>query len=149
LLAAANGDLDGAARLAERSLDHLGRAGQPFETARSWLVLGQVQRRSRQRRLARASLERARDAFAGLGARIWVERAEEEIARIGGRSPTPDQLTPTERRVAELVAGGKTNKEVAATLVVAERTVESTLTQIYRKLAVRSRTELARQLSKD
>ena len=44
------------------------------------------------------------------------------------------------------MAEGKTNKEVAAILVVAERTVESALTQIYRKLDVRSRTELARKL---
>ena len=58
-----------------------------------------------------------------------------------------DGLTPTERRIAELVAEGKTNKEVAAILVVAERTVESALTQIYRKLDVRSRTELARKLT--
>ena len=56
-------------------------------------------------------------------------------------------LTPTERRIAELVAEGKTNKEVAAILVVADRTVESALTQIYRKLDVRSRTELAHKLA--
>ena len=147
LLTAATGDLDRAARYAERSLEDLERAGQPFETARSWLVLGQIHRRAKQRRLARECLERASNAFAELGARLWVERAQQEIARIGGRSPTGDELTPTERRVAELVAGGKTNKEVAAALVVAERTVESTLTQIYRKLDVRSRTELARRLS--
>jgi DNA-binding CsgD family transcriptional regulator len=144
--AAATGDLDGAARFAERSIEDLERAGQPFETARSWLVLGQIDRRSKRRRVARERLLRARDAFAELGARLWVRRAEEEIARIGGRSPTRGELTPTERRIAELVAGGKTNKEVAAGLVVTERTVESALTQIYRKLDVRSRTELARRL---
>jgi DNA-binding NarL/FixJ family response regulator len=55
-------------------------------------------------------------------------------------------LTPSEQRIADLVAEGKTNKEVAAILVVADRTVESALTQIYRKLDVRSRTELARKL---
>jgi DNA-binding NarL/FixJ family response regulator len=69
-----------------------------------------------------------------------------ERARIGGRAPAGDQLTPSERRIAELVAEGKTNKEVAAILVVADRTVETALTQVYRKLDVRSRTELARKL---
>ncbi|MGH2554221.1 MAG: helix-turn-helix domain-containing protein [Actinomycetota bacterium] len=57
-------------------------------------------------------------------------------------------MTPTERRIAELVAEGKTNKEVASILVVADRTVESALTQVYRKLGVRSRTELARRLAR-
>jgi DNA-binding NarL/FixJ family response regulator len=82
-----------------------------------------------------------------LGAPLWSERAKNEIARIGGRAPAGDELTPSERRIAELVADGKTNKEVAAILVVTDRTVESALTQIYRKLDVRSRTELARKLA--
>ena len=84
--------------------------------------------------------------FEELGAPLWAARARAELARIGGRAPAGDALTPTEQRIAQLVAEGKTNKEVAATLVVAERTVESALTQIYRKLDVRSRTELARKL---
>ena len=79
--------------------------------------------------------------------RSGPRKARAELARIGGRTPAGDDLTPTERRIAELVAEGKTNREVAAILVVAERTVESALTQIYRKLEVRSRTELARKLA--
>jgi DNA-binding NarL/FixJ family response regulator len=55
------------------------------------------------------------------------------------------ELTPSERRIAELVADGKTNKEVAAALAVTDRAAESALTQMYRKLDVRSRTELARK----
>jgi DNA-binding NarL/FixJ family response regulator len=73
--------------------------------------------------------------------------AKAELARIGGRAPAGDELTPSERRIAELVTEGRTNREVAAILVVSERTVESALTHIYRKLGVRSRTELARRLS--
>ena len=76
-----------------------------------------------------------------------AEKTRAELARIGGRPPSSDELTPTEQRIAALVAEGKTNKEVAAILVVADRTVESALTQIYRKLDVRSRTELARKLT--
>ena len=92
-------------------------------------------------------LERAMSEFEQLGAAIWSARAREELARIGGRVPSAGELTPSERRIAELVAEGKTNKEVAAILVVAERTVESALTHIYRKLDLRSRTQLARKLA--
>jgi DNA-binding NarL/FixJ family response regulator len=119
----------------------------PFELARTLLALGTVQRRARRRRDARESLDRAIATFDLLGARVWAERARGELARIGGRAASGDGLTPSERRIAELVAEGMTNKEVAATLVVADRTVESALTQIYRKLDVRSRTELARKMS--
>jgi DNA-binding NarL/FixJ family response regulator len=105
-----------------------------------------VQRRAKLRRAARGSLEAARASFERLGARLWAERAREELGRIGGRHAAADELTPSERRIAQLVAEGKTNKEVAAVLVVADRTVESALTHIYRKLHVRSRTELARKL---
>ena len=135
-----------AAQAARRSVETLEPAGQPFETARSRFVLGQVERRAKRKRLAREALERARGTFVELGARLWAERAEAEIGRIGGRTSAGDELTSTERQIAELVATGRTNREVAATLVVAERTVESALTQIYRKLDVRSRTELARRI---
>jgi DNA-binding NarL/FixJ family response regulator len=84
--------------------------------------------------------------FEGLGSISWTDRTRAELARIGGRAPGGDELTQSKRRIAELVAGGKTNKEVAAILFIADRTVESALTQIYRKLDVRSRTELARVL---
>ena len=136
-----------------KSLEHLARAvelhdrvGQPFELARTQLVLGAAQRRARRKRNARNSLDSALKTFDELGTPLWAGKARAELARIGGRAPAGDGLTPSERRIAELVAEGKTNKEVAAALVVAERTVESALTQIYRKLDVRSRTELARKL---
>ena len=69
-----------------------------------------------------------------------------ELGRIGGRT-REDGLTAAERRVAALVAAGRTNREVAAQLFLAERTVAGHLTRIYAKLGVRSRTELARRLS--
>ena len=74
-----------------------------------------------------------------------MQRARDELGAIGGRTRS-DGLTPAERRVADLVAEGRTNAEVAATLFLAERTVASHLTHVYAKLGVRSRTELARKL---
>jgi DNA-binding CsgD family transcriptional regulator len=105
-----------------------------------------VQRRARQRRAARASLERAAELFDGLGAGGWAERCRAELGRLGGRAPSRGALTPSERRIAELVAEGRTNGEVAATLVLSVHTVEAALTSVYRKLDVRSRTEMARKL---
>jgi DNA-binding CsgD family transcriptional regulator len=75
-----------------------------------------------------------------------MEKARVELACIGGRSPSGEALTPAERRVAALAAEGKTNREVAAALVVSERTVATHLSHVYAKLGVRSRTELARQI---
>jgi DNA-binding CsgD family transcriptional regulator len=147
LLAAANGDLDEARATFERALAEHDWVPMPFERARTLLSLGSVQRRARQRRAARESLQRARAIFEELGAAIWAERAGAELARIGGRTASRDELTPTEQRIAELVGQGRANKEVAAELFVAVRTVESNLTRIYRKLGVRSRAELVRHLS--
>jgi DNA-binding NarL/FixJ family response regulator len=117
----------------------------PFELGRTLLVLGSVQRRARRRRAARETLEQALAIFEQLGARLWTRRTREELGRVGGRVSAGDELTATERRVAALVAEGLTNKEVAARLVVADRTVEGHLSRIYAKLGVRSRAELARR----
>jgi DNA-binding CsgD family transcriptional regulator len=146
LIAAATGDLDEAARAALRSIEHLERASQPFETARSWLVCGQIHRRAKQKRLAREALERARETFAALGARLWAERATAELGRIGGRPSTPFELTETEASIAALVARGYTNREAADSLFLSPATVQASLKKIYQKLAVRSRTELAAKL---
>ena len=80
------------------------------------------------------------------GPRAGPQRARGELGAIGGRTRS-EGLTPAERRVADLVADGRTNAEVAATLFLAERTVASHLTHVYAKLGVRSRTELARKLA--
>ena len=84
-----------------------------------------------------------------LGAALWAERARSELGRIGGRTASGTDLTGSERRVAELVASGMTNREVAAALFLSEHTVESHLSAAYRKLGVRSRTELAARLVAD
>lgn len=147
LVFAARGDSDAArARLEEAAIAEE-QLPMPLERGRTLLLLGTLQRRARERRSARETLENAVAIFDDVGAPLWASKARDELSRIGGRIRTGDELTPSERRIAELVAEGMTNKEVAAALVVTPRTVESALTQIYRKLDVRSRTELARKLS--
>ena len=81
----------------------------------------------------------------GLGAASWSQQAASSLARVGGRV-RHEGLTATEAQVAELVARGLTNKEVAAELFVTVRAVEANLSRIYAKLGIRSRTELARRL---
>ena len=116
-----------------------------FGGARALLALGVVMRRARQKRPAREAIESALARFEALGAVGWAERARAELGQIGGR-PRAEGLTAAEQRVAALVADGRTNREVAAALFLAERTVASHLTRVYAKLGVRSRTELARTL---
>ena len=82
--------------------------------------------------------------FERLGARIYAERARSELARIGGRAAAAgDELSETERQIADLVAKGRSNKEVAAALSLSPKTVEWNLSKVYAKLGVRSRAELA------
>ena len=147
LHAAALGDLDRAVEAVEEALAYHERLQQPFELARTLLVHGSLQRRRRERRLARDTLKRALEIFDELGTPLWAEKAKAELARIGGRTASGDELTPSEQRIAALVAGGKTNKEVASELFVSVHTVEAALTRIYGKLSVRSRSELAGRIS--
>ncbi|MBA3551496.1 MAG: AAA family ATPase [Actinobacteria bacterium] len=143
LLAGTEGDLLGAIAALEDALAQHERVPYPFARGRTLLVLGEVQRRAKQKRAARESLGRALEIFEGLGATLWAERTRGELGRVGGRATGPGGLTPTERRVAELVAEGRTTREVAETLFLSPRTVDSNLSRIYHKLGVRSRTELA------
>ncbi len=145
LVAASQADVEGALLLLAEAVSLHEAVGDPFGRARSLLALGAVRRRARQKRPARDAIEGALAGFEELGAARWAERAREELGRIGGRTRI-DGLTPAERRVAALVAKGRTNAEVAATLFLAERTVASHLTRVYSKLGVRSRTELSRRL---
>jgi DNA-binding CsgD family transcriptional regulator len=115
----------------------------PFERARARLALGAVQRRAGRRRDGRLTLERAAAGFVELGAPRWLERTEQELGRVAGRQAEADNLTPAEQEVARLVAGGATNREVAARLSISPRTVEAHLGRIYRKLGVRGRSQLA------
>ena len=94
------------------------------------------------KRLAREALLAARGLFADLGAPTWIARVNEELGHITGRRPARG-LTDIERRVAMLAAGGARNREIAEELVMSVRTVEGHLSDVYGKLGVRSRTELA------
>jgi DNA-binding CsgD family transcriptional regulator len=145
LIAAARGDLSTALGLLEEAADRHEAAGDPFGRARALLALGVVRRRARQKRSARATLEAALAGFEALGAASWAATARGELARIGGHERI-EGLSPSEVRVAELVAGGRTNREIASALFLGERTVAGHLTHIYAKLGIRSRTDLARQL---
>ena len=142
-LLAATGDPTDALASLEEALRHHARFAVPLEFGRTLLAKGQVLRRLKQKRAARETLQGALDIFERLGAPLWAGRARAELARIGLRPPAPLDLTPTEQRVAELVAAGHTNREVAQALFVSVHTVEDNLRRIYRKLGVRSRTELA------
>jgi DNA-binding CsgD family transcriptional regulator len=145
LVAAARGPVDRATSLLEQAVARHHEVGDVFGRARALLALGVILRRARQKRAARDAIGAALADFEDLGAATWVERARDELGRIGGR--THEQgLTAAERRVAVLVAAGRTNREVAAQLFLGERTVAGHLTRVYTKLGVRSRTELARRL---
>jgi DNA-binding CsgD family transcriptional regulator len=94
---------------------------------------------------ARAALDQARSTFETLGAIDLRRRANADLARFAARR-APGLLTRAEHDVARLVVAGRTNKEIAGELHISLRTVESNLTRIYRKMDVRSRTELTAKL---
>jgi DNA-binding NarL/FixJ family response regulator len=121
----------------------------PFERGRTMLVAGTIAQRAKQKRKAREALEQAAEIFDRLGARLWSEKAHTALERTGGQRSGELGLTPTEQRVAELVAKGRSNKEVAGALFVSVRTVEATLSKIYRKLEIESRAELTARLHSD
>jgi DNA-binding NarL/FixJ family response regulator len=121
----------------------------PLLAGRALLALGRVERRAKRRGAARATLAEAVERFAAIGATRWVGVATAEMARIGGRTASTDTLTPTEAAVAELVATGMSNREVAAALFVTPKAVEANLARIYAKRGVRSRTELARLMASE
>jgi DNA-binding NarL/FixJ family response regulator len=146
LLQAARGEVEGALHelvtvVAERGSEC------PFESARSLLSLGEVHRRAGNKRTASETLNAAAEAFEDLAIPRWAEKARHQAARVGLHRTT-SELTASERCVAELVGSGHTNQEVAAALFMSVKTVEANLTRIYRKLSVRSRTELANRVNR-
>ncbi|TML76205.1 MAG: hypothetical protein E6G12_07450, partial [Actinobacteria bacterium] len=106
LVTAARDDLDAALEHADHAVV-LAAASEPFERGRALLVLGLVRRRAKRRRAAREALEGALSVFDTLPAPLWAQRARSELERIGGRRGSPGELTPSERRVADLVLAGK------------------------------------------
>jgi DNA-binding CsgD family transcriptional regulator len=143
MLLAAAGDVEAASEAAEHALKEHQRLPMPFELARTQLLVGQLQRRRRQREVASATLREALRALEDLRTPLWAERARAELNRASG-TRTRAELTASERRVAELAATGITNREVAAALFISPKTVEANLSHIYRKLKIHSRAELGR-----
>ena len=143
-------DLDG--RLAEALTWHA-KGVMPFELARTQLCFGELLRRRRRRADARDLLRQALDEFEALGGAPWAERARQELAACGmtvtaHASTSPlSQLTAQELQVSLAVAKGLTNQEVAATLFLSVKTVEYHLSNVYRKLDIRSRAQLVRKLA--
>lgn len=136
----------------ERALELHAQVPTPFERARTELCFGERLRRARRRADARVHLQRALDEFDGLRATPWSTRARAEL-RASGQTTQPRatpirSLTQQELTVARLVAGGATNREAADTLFVSPKTIEFHLGNVYRKLEVRSRTDLIRTYAK-
>jgi ATP/maltotriose-dependent transcriptional regulator MalT len=132
------------------AFQHLREADAPFECARTHLCRGEWLRRAGRRTAARESLRLAIDEFERLGAEPWAGRAQ---AELGATGETPrrrkddtarEHLTAHELQVARIVAGGASNREAAAALFLSPKTIEFHLAHIYRKLGVRTRTDLAR-----
>jgi DNA-binding CsgD family transcriptional regulator len=150
-----NSDAEESQALFATALEELQRVGPiPFEEARTLLCSGEALRRNRRPGAARDPLNQALEIFEGLGARPWADRTRAELAasgvrtqRMTGNRPTGlQELSPQELQVARIAGRGHNNIEVAAALFMSRKTVEAHLTRAYRKLGIRSRTELARVL---
>jgi DNA-binding CsgD family transcriptional regulator/tetratricopeptide (TPR) repeat protein len=123
--------------------------GRPFRVGRIHLLHGEHLRRSRHRVDARSHLRAALQQFEHIRAAPWAERAREELRATGEATRTPEpstlsRLTPQELHSARLVAQGLSNKEVATQLFLSPRTIDFHLRNVFRKLDITSRTQLAR-----
>jgi DNA-binding CsgD family transcriptional regulator len=133
------------------AIERLTRTRIAVDLARGHLLYGEWLRRQRRRVDARKELRVAYEMFMGFGTEAFAERARIELQATGERTrerttETPGQLTPQESRVSHLAAEGRTNREIAAQLFISENTVEYHLRGAFRKLDVKSRTQLANRL---
>jgi DNA-binding CsgD family transcriptional regulator len=145
-LLCATGDLDGAAHLLDRAVKVGADLGMRVELGRALVSRAHVDRRARRAAAARTTLEAAEAVFADLHAEPWLTQVRAELApgpaAVPG-DPMLSRLTDTEARIAQLVCQGSSNRQIAERLHLSVKTVEAALTRIYRKLDVRSRTQLA------
>jgi len=140
-------DDDGFDECFRAAIDLHPRGTDAFALARTRLCYGERLRRAGRRRDARAELEAALDTFESVGAEPWAKRAHAELVASGRRlhrrgAEGRDELTPQELQVAIHVARGLSNREIAQTLFLSPKTIESHLTRIYRKLDLHARGEL-------
>jgi DNA-binding CsgD family transcriptional regulator len=139
-----SGRADDAVQLSTAAATLFEKLRQPVEQAHALLVAGGAERRRRRYAAARVAIGAALALFMAADARPWAEETE----RVLTRTETPDQgLTSTELRIAAMVRDGASNREIAARLYLSVKTVEATLTRVYRKLGVRSRTQLLSRLA--
>ncbi|TKA10997.1 helix-turn-helix transcriptional regulator [Actinacidiphila oryziradicis] len=164
----AQGGPDSAATLLRAARDHLGELGYRLEEARTGLALSRAEQDRGDAGAARLALEGATRTFRRAKALPWLELVAAGNAAdaggigagSGGTAPSPEgppqgdpakpgsldlgTLATMEARVAALVLEGATNREIAASLFISVKTVEATLTRVYRKLGVRSRVDIVR-----
>ncbi len=146
IAAAVAGDLDAAAESARAAVAAHERSPLRPELARSLLTLGRIERRRKARSQSRAALRRALNLATEMGHRPLLAQLEDELPPTAARR-SGAELTPAEQRVADQIASGATSREAATALFISVRTVETHVVSIYRKLGVRTRTELRRTLA--
>ncbi|MEU1617031.1 AAA family ATPase [Streptomyces sp. NPDC005722] len=145
MLLAARGDSDGAVAVLTGARQRLAALGYGLEEARAVFALAQVEADRRNRGAARAALDEAARLFRRSKALPWLELVGPAPAPpAAAAAPELDGLASMERQVAALVLEGATNREIAATLFISVKTVEATLTRVYRKLGIRSRVDIVR-----
>jgi DNA-binding CsgD family transcriptional regulator len=133
------------------AVDRLGRSRIAVDLARAHLLYGEWLRRQRRRIDARGQLRTAHDLFSNFGMEAFGERTRVELEATGEHAgkrtvDTLGQLTPQEAQISRLVAQGNTTREIAAQLFISPSTVEYHLRKAFRKLGVKSRTQLARRM---
>jgi DNA-binding CsgD family transcriptional regulator len=133
------------------AIERLGRTRIRTDLARAHLLYGEWLRRERRRLDARRQLRTAHELFSDFGMEAFAERARVELEATGEHArrrtvDTLDQLTPQEAQISRLVAQGNMNREIAAQLFISPSTVEYHLRKVFRKLGVKSRTQLANRL---
>lgn len=131
----AKDDLDGALPLLREACSACQQLNLPYEAAQVRMILGKAARRAGDEETARLEFEAARAAFERLGAGPDAERA----ARASGVAPNPKGLSDREVEVLRLVASGRSNRDIASTLVISEHTVRRHLSNIFHKIGVTSR----------
>jgi ATP/maltotriose-dependent transcriptional regulator MalT len=152
-LEAAGGRIEAAEAAFRHGIDQLHALPLPFERASLELAYGQMLRRRGRRRAATVQLEAARERFSALGAHPFVQRCTVELEG-SGLAPTkrtnadPARLTPQELAVARLAATGLSNRDIAAEMTISAKTVQFHVSNVYAKLGVRSRLQLANRLDR-